>query len=192
MSPGAEESADRARRDALAARARPDADEAHAGSAQSQSQAQTQSRSPSRDDGDAPELVLHGSYAVRILLVGAGTLALALGIIGIFTPVLPTTPFVLLAAACYARASSRFYRWLTANRTFGPMIREWQRHRSIAYRTKLFAIGSMALTLGLSIAFFVEPLWLKAALAAFGAGLAAWMYRIPSRDAPLRSAARPR
>jgi uncharacterized membrane protein YbaN (DUF454 family) len=135
---------------------------------------------------------LHSSLTLRALLVAAGTLSLLLGVIGIFTPVLPTTPFVLLAAACYARASTRLDRWLNANRTFGPMIREWQRHRSIAYRTKLFAIASMALSLGVSIAFFVEPPWLKAALAALGAALAAWMYRIPSRDAPARSAAGPR
>ena len=135
-----------------------------------------------------PAVRLHSSLTLRALLVAAGTLSLLLGVIGIFTPVLPTTPFVLLAAACYARASTRFYRRLTANRTFGPMIREWQRHRSIAYRTKLFAIASMAASLGVSIAFFVEPLWLKAALAAFGAVLATWMYRIPSRDAPGRAA----
>ena len=141
------------------------------------------------DSDTEPAVRLHASLTLRVLLVAAGTLSLLLGVIGIFTPVLPTTPFVLLAAACYARASTRFYRWLTGNRTFGPMIREWHRHRSIAYRTKLFAIASMAASLGVSIAFFVEPLWLKAALAAFGAALAAWMYRIPSRDAPRRSAA---
>ena len=112
----------------------------------------------------------------------AGGLALGLGLIGIFLPLLPTTPFVLLAAACFARGSERFHDWLLANRTFGPMVYEWERHRSIPYRTKITAIVLMSTTLAISITFFVQPLWLKGALAAMGAALAVWMYRIPSRD----------
>ena len=61
------------------------------------------------------------------------------------------------------------------------MIHEWHAHRSIRYRTKITAIVMMGVTLGASIVFFVDPPWLKAALAAFGVGLAAWMYRLPSR-----------
>ncbi|MDH4300313.1 MAG: YbaN family protein, partial [Dehalococcoidia bacterium] len=57
--------------------------------------------------------------AKRRLLIGAGTLSTGLGIIGIFVPILPTTPFLLLAAACYMRSSERFYRWLINNRVFG-------------------------------------------------------------------------
>jgi len=126
----------------------------------------------------------HRSRWVRAGFLVLGSIALALGIIGIFLPLLPTTPFVLLAAACYARGSRRFYEWLLANRTFGPIISEWERHRSIPYRTKLTAIGLMSTTLAISIIFFVKPLWLKGALAAMGVGLAIWMYRIPSRDRP--------
>ena len=114
----------------------------------------------------------------------AGTVALGLGILGIFLPVLPTTPFVLLAAACYARGSKRFYRRLLANRTFGPIIIEWERHRSIPYRTKMAAVVLMSLTLATSIVFFVKPVWLKVALGILGIGLALWMIRLPSRDRP--------
>lgn len=113
-----------------------------------------------------------------------GTLALVLGIIGIFVPLLPTTPFVLLAAACYARGSRRFYHWLLNQRTFGPIVREWEEHRAIPYRTKVFAVGLMSVTFGASIVFFVEPLWLKSALAVVGVALAIWLYRLPSRDRP--------
>lgn len=130
---------------------------------------------------DAPRK--HGSMTVRVLLVIAGSLCLILAVVGIFTPVLPTTPFVLLAAACYARASTRFYRRLLANRTFGPLILEWQRHRSIPRRVKAIAVGMMATTLGISVVFFVEPAWLKGALTAFGVLLAVFILRIPSRDA---------
>ena len=122
------------------------------------------------------------SPLVRALFNLAGTVALGLGIVGIFLPLLPTTPFVLLAAACYARGSERFHQWLLANRTFGPMVREWENHRSLPYRTKITAIGLMSLTMAISIVVFVRPLWLKVVLGLFGVGLAIWMYRIPSRD----------
>jgi len=128
------------------------------------------------------EVRKHGSLPVRVMLVAAGTLCVGLGIVGLFMPVLPTTPFLLLAAACYARASSRFYNWLLNNRIFGPTIREWRRYRSIPYRTKLTAIALMGVTLTSSIVFFVRSPYLQAALAALGVALAVWMYRIPSRD----------
>ena len=123
----------------------------------------------------------HGSPVVRAIFFVAGLAALALGVAGIFLPVLPTTPLVLLAAACFARSYRPFHEWMLAHRLFGPLLREWHEHRSIPYRTKLFAIGMMAVTLGASIVFFVEPPWLKAALATFGVALGAWMYRLPSR-----------
>jgi hypothetical protein len=125
----------------------------------------------------------HRSPLVRWLLMAAGSICVVLGVIGIFLPLLPTTPLMLLAAACFARSSRRFHDWLLANRTFGPLILEWERHRSIPRRTKLTAIALMSTTLAVSIVFFVEPRWLQALLAAFGVGLAIWMYRIPSRDA---------
>jgi uncharacterized membrane protein YbaN (DUF454 family) len=139
------------------------------------------------DDSDRQELHVHsgrvhGSPVVRALFFVAGITALSFGIAGIFLPVLPTTPLVLLAAACFARSYRPFHEWLLAHRQFGPMIHEWQQHGSIPYRTKITAIVMMAVSLGVSVVFFVRPLWLQAALAAFGLGLAAWMYRLPSRD----------
>jgi uncharacterized protein len=132
----------------------------------------------------------HDSPVIRAVLVVAGTACVGLGILGLFLPLLPTTPFLLLAAACYARASERFYNWLLNNRTFGPTIREWRRYRSIPYRTKLTAIALMSLTLGSSIVFFVRNPYLQAALTLLGIAMAVWMYRIPSRDRPPRAAAR--
>jgi len=129
-----------------------------------------------------PRNPLHGSPAVRALFFVAGILALGFGIAGIFLPVLPTTPLVLLAAACFARSYRPFHEWLLAHRKFGPMIHEWQVHGSIPYRTKITAIVMMTVSLGVSVVFFVRPLWLQGVLAAFGLGLAAWMYRLPSRD----------
>ena len=130
------------------------------------------------------EMRKHESPAVRAMLVVAGTACVGLGVLGLFLPVLPTTPFLLLAAACYARASERFYNWLLNNRSFGPAIREWRRYRSIPYRTKLTAIVLMSLTLASSIAFFVRNGWVQAALVVLGVCLAVWLYRVPSRDRP--------
>jgi uncharacterized membrane protein YbaN (DUF454 family) len=118
----------------------------------------------------------------------AGAISLALGAIGIFVPVLPTTPFVLLASFCFARGSPALHRWLFANQAFGPMLREWDEHRSIPYRTKIAAIAMMSTSLAASIAFAVDPTWLQVTLALLGIALAIRIYRIPSRDHPSRPA----
>jgi len=123
----------------------------------------------------------HGSPVVRALFLVAGVVSLSLGIAGAFLPVLPTTPLVLLAAACFARSYRPFHEWLIGHRLFGPIVKEWQEHRSIPRRTKAVAIATMAVTLGASIVFAVEPRWLKAALGALGVVLAVWLYRLPSR-----------
>jgi uncharacterized membrane protein YbaN (DUF454 family) len=113
-----------------------------------------------------------------------GSIALLLGIIGIVVPGLPTTPFILVAAACYARASERFYHWLLRNPTFGPLIAEWRRHRSIPWRVKWLAISLMSLTISVSIWTLSGRPWLQAMLAAIGVSTAIWLWRIPSRDRP--------
>jgi uncharacterized membrane protein YbaN (DUF454 family) len=113
-----------------------------------------------------------------------GFLFVGLGIAGAVLPVLPATPFFLLAAACFARASARFYNWLLNNPTFGPTIREWRRYRSIRFRTKVWAIVLMSSMLATSTIFFVEDRNVRIGLAVLGVLLAIWMWRIPSRDRP--------
>ena len=132
------------------------------------------------------EVRRHDSRAVRVLLIVLGFSFVGVGIAGIILPVVPATPFFLLAAACFARASERFYNWLLNNPTVGPTVREWRRYRSIPYRTKIYAIVLMAATLSMSIIFFVPDPYLKAALGTLGVFLAIWLWRIPSRDAPHR------
>lgn len=121
------------------------------------------------------------SRTVRWLLWLAGTVALALGLIGVVLPGLPTTPFVLLAAACYARASPRLHGWLLHHRFLGPMVRDWEQHRSLTRRTKTVAIGSMVVMVGLSAwGFRHQPLALAALLAVAAIGLIV-VARIPTR-----------
>jgi hypothetical protein len=138
--------------------------------------------SAARGADDPAVAPVHASRVVRVLLRVAGVTCVVLGIVGLVLPVLPTTPFMLLAAYCFARASPRLHRRLLRSRAFGPMIREWQQHRAIPWRTKVTAIVLMAVTMTVSIVFFVRPPALKAALAMLGVALALWLYRVPSRD----------
>lgn len=139
---------------------------------------------PDEPPWEIPEAELHPSLLVRSVLWVCGSIALLLGILGVFLPGLPTTPFVLVAAACYARASEPFYRWLLRNPTFGPLIIEWRRHHSIPYRIKLIAITLMSLTICASMWTLAALPWLQSMLAAIGLATAVWLWRIPSRDRP--------
>ena len=75
----------------------------------------------------------------------AGLVSLALGILGIFLPLLPTTPFVLLSAFCFSRGSQRLHDWLLAHPRLGPPILEWRDHGAISKRAKWFAAIAMVL-----------------------------------------------
>jgi uncharacterized protein len=128
------------------------------------------------------EVRKHRLKWVQFAFAALGTLFLLLGILGLFLPLLPTTPFLLLATACYVRSSRRFYNWLMNHPAFGPLIIEWRTYHSIPKRIKLVAIVTMVLTFGSTILFFVKDGRLQIALAIFGLTMAIWLYRIPSRD----------
>jgi uncharacterized membrane protein YbaN (DUF454 family) len=118
---------------------------------------------------------------MRGLLWAGGAAALLLGAIGVVVPGLPTTPFVLLAAACFVRASPRAHGWLLKNRTFGPMLREWERHRSVSRRVKRIALTMMALTAAGSLWVLAGQPWLQA-LVLVGVGIGTTVVlRLPSR-----------
>lgn len=130
-----------------------------------------------------PATTAHRSRTVRLLYGLAGGLALLLGIAGIILPGLPTTPFILLAAACFAKASPRIHQWMLQQRLLGPIVRNWQQHRSLTRRTKYVALGSMTLMLGLSIWSFADRPWLQIVLLALGCIGACVVLRIPTRTA---------
>jgi uncharacterized membrane protein YbaN (DUF454 family) len=115
---------------------------------------------------------------LRGALVGAGTFFLALGIVGIVLPILPTTPFLLLAAACYARGSRRFYDWLLGNRVFGRYIRNYREGRGITFRDKAVSIGLLWLTILLSVLLVVRNLWVKIVLIAIAVGVSTYLLAI--------------
>jgi uncharacterized membrane protein YbaN (DUF454 family) len=109
--------------------------------------------------------------AKRRLLIAAGTLSTGLGIIGIFIPILPTTPFLLLAAACYMRSSERFYRWLTNNTVFGAYVRNYIEGRGMPVRIKIFTILLLWLTIGLSMTFAVRNTVIRIVLVCIAVGV---------------------
>ena len=80
-----------------------------------------------------------------------GSIALVLGVIGIILPLLPTVPFLILAAFCFARSSERMHAWLLSHKTFGPMILDWQQSGAIRPRAKRAATVSVALVFGISL-----------------------------------------
>ena len=99
--------------------------------------------------------------SVRYVLLVLGWLSVALGVIGIFVPVLPTTPFLLLAAACFVRSSRRFYLWLVNHKHLGPWIRDYLEGNGIPLKGKVYAIGLMWLSIGLSC-YLVPLFWVRA------------------------------
>ncbi len=119
----------------------------------------------------------------RPLLAAAGVLALALGVLGVVLPGLPTTPFVLLAAACFAKASPRLHQWLLHHRWLGPLVRDWEAHRSLPLRVKWLSTTTMAVMVLLSAWRLHTLPWAQAAVLCLGA-VGAWVvWRIPTRTA---------
>jgi len=101
---------------------------------------------------------------IRALLVAAGTLSVGIGILGIFIPILPTTPFLLLAAVCYMRSSNRLHRWLLNNRIFGAYVKDYVEGRGMPLRVKIFTILLLWITIGLTVILGVQHIALRIGL----------------------------
>jgi uncharacterized membrane protein YbaN (DUF454 family) len=113
---------------------------------------------------------------MKALLIACGALCVALGVIGIFLPLMPTTVFLLLAAACFARSSERFHRRLVEHRLLGPYLAQ---SRGMTRRQKIVAISVLWLSLGATMYWTAEAAWLRALLAVIGAGVTLHLVRIP-------------
>ncbi len=130
------------------------------------------------------------SPLLRGLFAALGGLFTGLAVLGMFLPVLPTVPLLLVAAACFARSSRRLYRWLMEHQRYGPHLREWRHHRSIPYRAKRPALLLMAASFAFSI--WLLPNWpARGFMALLGLSLGLWLWRLPSRDAPKAPAGSP-
>jgi uncharacterized membrane protein YbaN (DUF454 family) len=121
-------------------------------------------------------------FGKRWLFLLAGLICVALAAAGAILPVLPCTPFLLLAAYCFARSSKRMHRWLLHSRLFGPIIQDWQQHRAIRRRVRTSSVLLILVVIGLTFA-IVRPTMLIGAtiLALVGVGLVV-IFRLPIRD----------
>jgi uncharacterized membrane protein YbaN (DUF454 family) len=96
----------------------------------------------------------------RFIFLG-GTFTLILGIIGIVIPILPTTPFLLLTAAAYAKSSKRFYNWLLNSRILGMYIRNYKEGKGMPLKLKIFTISALWITISISLIFLTKMIWLQ-------------------------------
>ena len=113
----------------------------------------------------------------RALLVAAGSACLALAVLGVFLPLLPTTPFLLLASACYVRSSERLHGWLMGNRLLGGYIRNFKERRGVPLRAKVTTVALLWLPLLYSV-YRLDVFWLELALVLMGVAWSALIFRM--------------
>ncbi|HXT72036.1 MAG TPA: YbaN family protein [Vicinamibacterales bacterium] len=116
---------------------------------------------------------------LKVLLVSCGTLCVALGVIGIFLPLMPTTVFLLMAAACYARSSDRFYQKLINHRLLGEYIRNSREGRGMRRRDKTVTLALLWIGIGASIVWTAHTLWLRLLLLAIATAVTVHVARLP-------------
>ena len=114
----------------------------------------------------------------RVLLIISGTLALLLGVLGIVLPLIPTTPLLLLAAACYVRSSEKLYQWLVTNKWFGHYIRDYRDGKGIPLKAKVTGVIVLWLSIGYTVLFVVPLLIVKLLLLAIAGYFTWFMWRI--------------
>jgi hypothetical protein len=114
----------------------------------------------------------------RTFLIAVGTLSVALGAVGMFLPLLPTTPFLLLGAFCFSRSSDRFYRRLLDNRVCGPYITNYRERGGITLRQKVMALSILWLSIVNTAWFVAPPLWAKLALFLVASAVTIYLVRL--------------
>ena len=119
----------------------------------------------------------------RYLYFTLGCIAFALGFIGIFLPILPTTPFMILAAGCFAKSSPRFHQALLNNRFIGKDLQRWESERTMLRVTKIRATWVIVVMFSLSIAILYERPWLQAMLVTIAVILLFFLWRVPEQTA---------
>lgn len=122
------------------------------------------------------------SKPVKILLIASGTFFIGVGVIGIFIPVLPTTPFLLISAALYARSSQRFYNWLINNKIFGRFIKDYREGKGIPLRLKITTVILLWVTIGCSAIFAIDIFWVRFLLFLIAVGVTIHIIRIRPKD----------
>lgn len=132
----------------------------------------------------AHQATVRKSPFLRGILLCIGSLAVALGVAGIFLPVLPTVPFLILAAACFARSSEKAYRWICDHSTLGPILSPYLGAGEITRKARTRAILFLWTGLAVTGLYFV-PLWpVRIGLLLIGGAVTRYLLRLPLRPAP--------
>ncbi|CAM3594070.1 YbaN family protein [Psychrobacter glaciei] len=121
------------------------------------------------------------SPAVRWTFVILGWIFFILGIIGVLLPVMPTAPFILLAAGCWARSSRRFHFWLINHKYFGKFVRDWENNHAVPFYAKWLA--TIMMTISTAMLFYRLPadtMWMAWAVATVCSGVAVYLFRLPN------------
>jgi len=116
----------------------------------------------------------------RLLFTILGTLFLGIGCIGLILPILPTTPFLILAAACYVRGSYRIYRWMMRNRLFGEFIRNYLEGKGITSRQKVFTLALLWLMIAITIFYMIENIIIRLLLLTIALAVSIHIVKIPT------------
>ena len=116
----------------------------------------------------------------KLMWVSLGSLFVGLGAIGVIVPGLPTTPFLILAAACYIRSSQRLYDWLISNKRFGPYLKDYREGKGIPRKAKRLAVVMIVVFVSFSVVFGIEDLTLKIVVGLLGLiGLLYVLFKVP-------------
>ena len=118
---------------------------------------------------------------MKVLFLSIGFLSLGLGIVGIFLPLLPTTPFLILSAICFSKASPRLHHWLLSHPKFGPSIVAWQTRRVIPLKAKLLATVLLVPTILFATIVGERPLWARAVMLSVAAGVMLFIWTKKSK-----------
>lgn len=130
-------------------------------------------------------------HAARWMLIAAGMICVGLGALGILLPGLPTTPFLLLAAYCFARSSEHFHGWLLNHRWFGAYVRNFEEGRGMTRRAKATTLLVMWLSFGITIIFFVPVVWGQVGMVLMATAVSIYLLRLPTPAAGEANPPRP-
>lgn len=119
---------------------------------------------------------------IKVLLIATGTFFIGLGIVGIFVPVLPTTPFLLISATLYAKSSKSFYNWLVNNKILGRYIKNYREGKGIPLKLKIITIALLWITIGCSAIFAIDIFWVRVMLVIIAIGVTIHIIRIKPLD----------
>jgi uncharacterized protein len=126
------------------------------------------------------EIRMHRNPLLRVTYLVLGWLCVISGAIGVVLPGWPTTIWIIVATYFFARSSPRFYNWLMNHRVFGPLVRDWRDGKGMTRRAKRLAVGTIFVTIGISIALVPYP-WLKVLLVVVAVSVSTYLLRLPTK-----------